>query len=95
MSEHLEISASCTPTGSTGNILAINRGNTAVNITQLSVRNATGGLVFITSFRYGFVIYAGHNSTLASGFPYQGNNVTILAVSNRGNLFETMCPPIA
>ena len=84
------LAASCSPAGSTGTIIATNTGVIPVNLTEMFVRYTNGSQIAST-FPHGRVIQPSASSTLSLGIPYTGNNVTISAMSEFGNLFATTC----
>jgi len=84
------LSASCSPAGSTGTIIATNTGVISVNLTEMFVRYANGSQTTST-FPHGRVIQPSASSTLSLGIPYTGNNVTVYAMSEFGNLFAMTC----
>ena len=88
-SEQAILAASCAPPGWTGAIIATNVGKIPVNITEITLTDLGGNNV--RPIPNGIVIEPDTYSTLSQGLAYNGNNVTIGAVSEYGNVFSTSC----
>jgi hypothetical protein len=84
------VAASCSHAGNTGAIIAINTGDVAVNLTEVTISDSSGIHVGAT-FQHAIIVNSGRYLTLSQGIEYSGSNVTIGALSTYGNLYTTSC----